>query len=87
MTVDDERALHARLIILEALTVMMVGGRYADKASSHPGTDAQAMVARDVRSWFDRIADTPGADPASIEREGLRMLRAIEEHVALRLGR
>jgi len=77
----------ARILILEALVVMQVGERYVDKAKADPEYDAVGSASRDVRMWFDRIADTADCASATLDQESQRMLNAIVRHVELRLAR
>lgn len=77
----------ARLLTLEALMVMQVGERYVDNAKADPTYDAIGSASRDVRMWFDRIADTADFASATLDQESQKMLNAIVRHVELRLAR
>ena len=77
----DVETLRVRLELQDQLLVMLVALRYTDRHREKPTLDVWRMASRDVRAWFDTLADMPGFEPALLERESLRLLRAVEVRV------
>lgn len=85
--------LRARIVVLERLVVMLAGELYVD--AQRRGQDGRELAAKDLATWHRHLARAtfPGLDPAladlraaEVEKAASEILRAVADHVGLRLA-